>query len=93
PRVPAAPAGLAARALGPSAVELTWRDLSDNEEEFRIEQKAGKTWRQVLVLPPGATSARLAGLRPDSTATYRVSARNAAGAAPGPPVTVRTPRK
>lgn len=76
---PVAPAGLAARALGPKEIEITWRDLSDDEEEFRLEQKVGKRWREVLVIAAGSTSARLAGLRPGSSLTLRLRAHNGAG--------------
>ncbi len=93
PSRPAAPAGLAAKAVAPTAIELTWRDVCANELDFRLEQKVGKQWREVLVVPAGATSARLAGLRPDTASTYRLCSRNAAGYSPyTPAVTVRTPR-
>jgi hypothetical protein len=94
PAAPAAPGDLAGRALGPQEVELTWRDLSGNEEDFRVEQKAGKSWREVLVVPAGATRARLGGLRGGTAVTYRVRAKNAGGYSPASrAVTVRTPAR
>ncbi|HVF58958.1 MAG TPA: matrixin family metalloprotease [Thermoanaerobaculia bacterium] len=90
---PAAPAGLAGKAVAPTAIELTWRDVCANELDFRLELKVGKKWREVLVVPAGATAARLTGLRPDTASTYRLRARNAAGFSPySNAVTVRTPR-
>ncbi|HEX9667978.1 MAG TPA: matrixin family metalloprotease, partial [Thermoanaerobaculia bacterium] len=90
---PAAPGALAAKPVAPTAIELTWRDVSDNELDFRLELKVGKKWREVLVIPAGATAAKLAGLRPDTASTYRLRARNAAGYSPySAAVTVRTPR-
>jgi hypothetical protein len=94
PKAPAAPGDLAGRALGPREVELTWHDLSGNEDDFRVEQKAGKSWREVLLVPAGATSARLTGLRPGGAVTYRVRAKNAGGYSPASrAVTVRTPAR
>jgi Matrixin len=93
PAPPAAPAGLAGKPVAPTAIELTWRDVCANELDFRLEQKVGKKWREVLVVPAGATSAKLTGLRPDTASTYRLRARNAAGYSPySNAVTVRTPR-
>ncbi len=90
---PAAPAGLAGKAVAPTAIELTWRDVCAHELDFRVELKVGKKWREVLVVPAGATSAKLTGLRPDTASTYRLRARSAAGYSPySNAVTVRTPR-
>lgn len=91
---PAAPRDLAGRALGPREIELTWRDLSDDEEGFRLEQKAGKKWREVLALPAGSTGVRLTGLRPGAAATFRLRARGAGGfSGYSNAATVRTPKK
>jgi hypothetical protein len=94
PAPPAAPAALAGRARGPKEIELTWRDLAGDEEDFRLEQKAGKAWREVLVLGADSTSARIGGLRPGTAVTYRLRARNAGGfSAYSAAVTVRTPKR
>ncbi len=93
PVAPAAPAALAGRALGAKEAELTWRDLAD-EEDFRLEQKVGKGWREVLVLGADTTSVRLSGLRPNAAVTYRLRARNAGGYSPySAAVTIRTPKR
>ena len=92
--VPAAPRDLAGRALGPREIEISWTDASGDAEEFRLEQKVGKKWRQVLATGGGATSARITGVAPGAAVTYRLRAGNAAGfSGYSNAVTVRTPKK
>jgi len=84
PRPPAAPSKLTA-ALSPisdansngAAVDLGWKDNSDNEESF-ILQRGEMKWNDVAKLPADSTSFRDAGLTPGSY-SYRVLARNEAG--------------
>lgn len=71
----AAPSRLAARALSLTQVRLTWRDNSAGEKGFRVESKLrGGIFREVLTLPPGATSAVVGGLQPGKTYVFRVRA-------------------
>jgi hypothetical protein len=75
-----APSQLTARAISRTQVRLTWRDNSSGEKAFRIESKLrGGTFRQVLTLPAGATSAVIGGLRPGKIYIFRVRAVGASG--------------
>ncbi|HEV2844746.1 MAG TPA: fibronectin type III domain-containing protein, partial [Thermoanaerobaculia bacterium] len=73
---PAAPNKLAARALSSSEIQLTWRDNSNNEAAFRIEQKVGSTFQEVLVVGANTTSATVSGLAPSTTYSFRIRASN-----------------
>jgi len=78
--VPAAPSGLAAGPLSPTSVELSWVDNSTDETSFRVEARpAGGTFATVGNPAANATSFVVTGLLPDTTYTFRVRARNAAG--------------
>lgn len=78
---PTAPAALAARALGGSAIELTWQDNSSNETGFRIERSPDGTsgWSQVGATAADAVAYEDAGLAEGTTAYYRVAAEGSAG--------------
>jgi hypothetical protein len=76
---PAAPAGLTARAVSANAIDLTWQDRSSNETEIRIERLVGGSYQEIRKVGPNQTTARITGLAPGTTYTFRVRATNAAG--------------
>jgi titin len=79
PTVPGAPAGLTAKALSSSAIQLTWSDGSTNETSFRIERQVGTAFQEVLAVGANVTSAQIGGLAPSTGYTFRVRAANSAG--------------
>ncbi len=79
PTVPGAPAGLSAKGISASVIQLTWSDGSTNETSFRIEKKVGSTYQEILVVGANVTSAQISGLAAGSTYSFRVRAANAVG--------------
>nr|BAL58743.1 hypothetical protein HGMM_OP2C291 [Candidatus Acetothermum autotrophicum] len=78
---PSAPSGLNATAKSPTAIDLSWRDNSDNEDGFKIERQPSQgTWREIATVGKNTTSYSDTGLNPSTTYCYRVRAYNAAGA-------------
>ena len=90
---PLAATGLAATATGPTTVDLTWADNSSDETGFDVEhRKNGRgDWASATSAAANATAVSLTGLAPSTVYEFRVSARNANGAAPGDPVTLTMP--
>jgi hypothetical protein len=92
-RLPSPPTNLAARAVAPTRIELTWTDNSDNETAFALWRKGGGPrtqmappgatdgdWVRIAVLRPNTTSYSDRQVSPDTTYTYRVRATNDHGA-------------
>jgi len=79
---PAAPAALAAVAAGATQVDLTWQDLSDNEDTFELERSSGGAWSTVTTRGAGAVAHSDTGLIPGTTYSYRVKACNEGGCSP-----------
>jgi hypothetical protein len=92
PTVPAAPSSLVGvgddRDVGGmevDAVDLTWTDNSNNEEDFVLERRitGGSTWTVVATLPTDTTSFRDEGVQGGVTSStsydYRIKARNSVG--------------
>lgn len=80
PQAPNAPTGLTATAVSTTSVRLDWNDNSDNETEFRIEQKnEGGVFLDVGTAALDATMTTITSLVPGSTTSFRVRARNAVG--------------
>jgi hypothetical protein len=79
PTLPAAPTGLAA-APAAGKVTLTWKDGSTNEDLFSIERMTtGAAFAEIATTKANATSYTDAAVRPSTTYTYRVRAKNLAG--------------
>lgn len=90
---PAAPTGLTASIQGRSLV-LTWQAPTDPGQEFRLEQKSGRGFREIRVLPGDTPRAVLEGLAPGRAHTFRLRASNAAGFSDySNTVTVRMPAR
>jgi predicted phage tail protein len=79
PTAPGAPAGLAARGISASAIQLLWSDGATNETSFRIEKKVGSSYQEVLVVGANVTSAQITGLAPATSYSFRVRAANSVG--------------
>jgi Fibronectin type III domain len=90
--LPAAPTALTAAAQSGSQVELSWADQSTNEQEFRVEQLDGGTYRQVWKVKDGVTTVVLKGLKGGSSYTFQVRAANGNGVSPASnPATLTMP--
>jgi len=78
---PEAPSSMSASPQGPTTVDLSWTDESDNETEFRVERKegAGGSWGEIATRGAGVTTYGDSGLTPSTTYFYRVRACNAQG--------------
>ena len=77
---PAAPSDLTASALSSTSVDLVWRDNSNNEDAFHIEQaSATGPFSEVAVVPANVTSTTLPNLLPSTTYRFRIRARNSNG--------------
>jgi len=93
-KIPAAPSLSVPNVIGSGRVVLTWADLSDNEDEFRVYRKSdtdddfeliGVTGRNVTVFSDSTAE-------PDRIYTYIVKSRNAAGESfPSNEIEVQTP--
>jgi len=81
PPVPAVPSHFAATAASPSAVNLSWWDMSNNETGFEIERKTGSAgaWSRVLTTGANVSSVGDLGLSGGTTYYYRSRAVNASG--------------
>jgi hypothetical protein len=72
---PAAPARLAAVALSPVEVSLTWKDRSPDETGFRVEMRTvDGDFSDIGSVPAGLKGALVQGLQPASSYVFRVRA-------------------
>lgn len=80
---PAAPANLAVTGVTPTSVALQWQDLSDNEDDFRIERCTGTAaacdatpaqFAQIAQVGANVTSYSDNTVDPNTTYSYRVRA-------------------
>ena len=77
---PAAPSGLAATALGPSQIKLTWIDNSNNESGFKIERSTDNTnFSQIAVANAIANNYVDTTTNSSTTYYYRIRATNIIG--------------
>ncbi|HEX6085261.1 MAG TPA: fibronectin type III domain-containing protein [Thermoanaerobaculia bacterium] len=80
---PNAPSNLTATATSSNSIRLDWRDNSDNESGFIIEQRnSSGTFVFVRTVSANSTSATISGLVGGQTATFRVRATNGSGDSP-----------
>ncbi|MEO8378936.1 MAG: NF038122 family metalloprotease [Acidobacteriota bacterium] len=80
PSGPAAPSGLTATATSSSVIRLNWTDNSNNETEFRVEQKnGGGTFADIGAAAANATQINVTGFTAGATGTFRIRARNGSG--------------
>lgn len=80
PTRPAAPSNLNASTRSPTAIDLTWRDNSNDEDGFEIErQLQGRDWQRITTVGRNITTYSDTGLSPNTTYCYRVRAYNTAG--------------
>jgi len=90
---PRSPTDLTATAVSPFAVELRWKDESDDEYGFALERRDGDDFVRVALLDPGTTRFVHHGRAPDGDVVYRVRAFNAVGvSAASNRATVHTPK-
>lgn len=78
--IPKTPAALTATTTSTTAIRLNWQDKSDDETEFRIEQKSGNgAFTDIASAATDATTFDVTGLTAGTEYTFRVRARNSAG--------------
>ncbi len=77
PQPPSAPGSLSAAAASGTQINLKWADLSSNESGFKIERCEGvacSAFSQIATVAAGATSYSSAGLKSNTSYSYRVRA-------------------
>ncbi len=75
-----APSNLTAQASSGTEISLTWKDNSSDETGFRVESKTpGGTFKEVLSLPAGTTTAAIGSLKASTEYVFRVRASGASG--------------
>jgi len=81
PQPPTPPAGLTVQARSVRSAQLSWQDLSDNEDGFRVERRleTSPDYEEVQTLPPNTTSFIDDQLQPATAYCWRVIAFNEAG--------------
>lgn len=77
---PAAPSALKVDSTSTSAIQLSWNDNSNNETDFRIEQKAlGGSYAEVGTVEANTATFTAPGLDPAKLYTFRVRAGGSGG--------------
>lgn len=81
PEPPAAPSELSAVTKSQSAIDVTWKDNSDNEDGFQVarSEKNGNDFIEIASLGAGAQSFNDKDLKSNTTYFYRVRAFNSGG--------------
>lgn len=89
---PAAPTDLAGSILD-GGVHLTWKDASDNEDNFVLENKAAgdADFKVVIELPFDSVTYHDIAVTAGTTYTYRVKAVNAGGESSSNEIMVQVP--
>ncbi|HWM93386.1 MAG TPA: fibronectin type III domain-containing protein [Thermoanaerobaculia bacterium] len=78
----AGPTSLIAKAVSATEVELTWRDNSKGETQFRIEKLVGGKFREVRQVGANQTRVRVSGLAAKGTYSFRVRATSGNASSP-----------
>ena len=75
-----APTNLTATILSETKINLTWKDNSNDETSFKIEQKSelNSIWKEVGSVKPNTTNFTVDKLKPDILYTFRVISYNSA---------------
>jgi hypothetical protein len=78
---PAPPSGLTATVASSTSIQLTWSDISNNEDGFSIERSLSSSsgFSQIATVGGNTTSYTSTGLNPATTYYYRVRAFNGVG--------------
>ena len=82
PEIPFAPNELNANALSEDDIELSWTDMSTNEEGFRVymsTESAGGPWNLIATVAPDVESYGLFGLEQNTLYYFQVAAYNGIG--------------
>ena len=81
--IPVSPGGVAASALTTTTAQVTWTDLSPNENSFVVETSPDNvTWSDATTVGQDVTTAVIGGLVPDVQVWVRVVSSNAGGRSP-----------
>lgn len=87
----AAPEDLQAAVKSFNAVELTWKDCSDNETEFLVQRKTeGGSYEQIATAPANAQEYTDTTATGETSYTYKITATNGKKSADSNEVTVTT---
>jgi hypothetical protein len=80
PLAPAVPVSIAAKPLEDHQVEVSWKDMSTNETEFRVERKVGtEPWQEAGRVGREVVRFVDTGVQGDTVYRYRVLALNSGG--------------
>lgn len=73
PPSPDAPFDLVATAVSSTQINLSWKDISENELGFYMYRKDSNDFRKIAVLNPNTTSYNDSPLHPETTYSYKVT--------------------
>jgi hypothetical protein len=90
PARPNDPTNLVATATSPTEIQLTWRDNSSNESEFRLIWFINGSWSELGGIPANRTSQGLINLTPKTTYFFALLATNAGGSSAYTPTAAAT---
>ena len=79
---PGTPTALAAEALSPSRVRLTWQDGTGVVEEVRVQRRTGGSWTEVGTTEGGVETFEDSNALPATGHEYRLRACNGGGCSP-----------
>jgi hypothetical protein len=79
PPIPNAPADLTSEVISDSQIDLSWTDLSDNEDGYIIEQETAGSYSTIAIVDANVTSFSCIDLTELTEYTYSVQAFNIAG--------------
>ncbi|MCB1036453.1 MAG: PKD domain-containing protein, partial [Acidobacteria bacterium] len=88
---PAAPTGLSLEDLAATSLRLVWVDRATNEDSYRLDQRQGSAWVELLFLEANRREVLVEGLTPETSYVFRVRAVNLLGEGASSPVQVTTP--